>query len=103
MHLEVIETTAILKLHSIGIASRGWCRCKEKSSARVHGILTVPGSDHEPMVPTEVGIPAEHCDATLPFAGPYAKRGMKNPGTFALRVSESVDIDVITVGTTGRR
>jgi hypothetical protein len=34
---------------------------------------------------------------------PYAKWGMKNPGTFFLRVSESVDIDVITVGTTGRR
>lgn len=69
-----------------------------KSSVRVHGIFTVHGSDHELTVPAEVETTPDHWTATLHFTVPYTKWGMKNPSTLFLRVSESVEIDLIAAG-----
>jgi polyisoprenoid-binding protein YceI len=69
-----------------------------KSSVRVHGIFTIHGSDHELTVPADVETFPDHWTATLHFAVPYAKWGMKNPSTMFLRVSESVNIDLTTTG-----
>jgi polyisoprenoid-binding protein YceI len=69
-----------------------------KSSVKVHGIFNIHGADHELTVPAEVEMSPDHWTATLHFAVPYAKWGMKNPSTFFLRVSESVDIDLTTGG-----
>ncbi|HWO28443.1 MAG TPA: YceI family protein [Candidatus Acidoferrum sp.] len=69
-----------------------------KSSVRVHGIFTIHGSDHELTVPAELETFPDHWNATLHFAVPYAKWGMKNPSTMFLRVSESVNIDLTTTG-----
>jgi polyisoprenoid-binding protein YceI len=66
---------------------------------RVDGIH---GSDHELTIPAEVEVFPDHWTATLHFAVPYANWGMKNPSTFFLRVSESVDIDLTTGGTVVR-
>ena len=54
---------------------------------------TCTESDHELTVPAEVEMSSDHWTATLHFAVPYAKWGMKNPSNLFLRVSESVDID----------
>jgi polyisoprenoid-binding protein YceI len=69
-----------------------------KSSVRVHGIFTIHGADHELTVPADVETFSDHWAATLHFAVPYAKWGMKNPSTMFLRVSESVNIDLTTAG-----
>jgi len=73
-----------------------------KSSVKVHGIFNIHGADHELTVPAEVEMSSDRWSATLHFAVPYAKWGMKNPSTFFLRVSESVDIDLTTGGTVTR-
>lgn len=70
-----------------------------KSSVRVHGVFTIHGSDHELTVPAEVETFPGRWAATLHFAIPYTKWGMKNPSTMFLRVSESVNIDLSTAGT----
>jgi polyisoprenoid-binding protein YceI len=103
MHRDVLESNRYPEIAFHPDRFEGVVSLQGKSSIRVHGIITVHGSNHELTVPTEVEISADHCDATLHFAVPYAKWGMKNPSTFFLRVSESVDIDVTTVGTFGRR
>ncbi|MCU1301598.1 MAG: YceI family protein [Candidatus Sulfotelmatobacter sp.] len=69
-----------------------------KSSVRVHGIFSIHGSDHELTVPAEVETFSDHWAATLHFAVPYAKWGMKNPSTMFLRVSDSVTIDLAATG-----
>jgi polyisoprenoid-binding protein YceI len=73
-----------------------------KSSVRVHGIFTVHGSDHELTVPAEVETTPDHWTATLHFTVPYTKWGMKNPSTLFLRVSESVEIDLVGAGVFAR-
>jgi polyisoprenoid-binding protein YceI len=70
-----------------------------KSSVRVHGVFTIHGSDHELTVPAEVETFPGRWAATLHFAIPYTKWGMKNPSTMFLRVSESVNIDLSAAGT----
>lgn len=69
---------------------------------RVHGIFTIHGSDHELTVPAEVEMSSGYLTATLHFAVPYEKWGMKNPSTLFLRVSESGDIDLTATGTMTR-
>src|ERR1700722_12977708 len=69
-----------------------------KSSVRVHGMFSVHGTDHELTVPAEVETTPDHWTATLHFTLPYAKWGMKNPSTLFLRVSESVEIDLVAAG-----
>jgi hypothetical protein len=68
------------------------------STLQVHGIFSIHGSDHELTVPVRVEIFPDHWIADTHFTVPYVKWGIKNPSTFVLRVSESVEIDVHAAG-----
>ncbi len=102
MHREVLESDRYPEIAFRPDRVDGTVALYGKSSVRVHGIFTIHGSDHELTVPAEVEVFPDHWTATLHFAVPYANWGMKNPSTFFLRVSESVDIDLTTVGTVVR-
>ena len=99
MHREVLESERYPQVVFRPDRFEGVVSPQGKSSVRVHGLFTIHGSDHELMVPAEVEVSADHWTATMHFAVPYAKWGMKNPSTLFLRVNESVDIDVTAVGT----
>lgn len=98
MHREVLESDRYPEIAFRPDRVEGTVLLPGKSSVRVHGIFSVHGSDHELIVPTEVEINANHWTATMHFAVPYAKWGMKNPSTLFLRVSESVEIDLTAAG-----
>jgi polyisoprenoid-binding protein YceI len=100
MHREVLESERYKEIVFRPDGFEGVVSLQGKSGIRVHGIFTIHGTDHELTVPAEVEPSADHWTATLHFAVPYAKWGMKNPSTLFLRVSESVNIDVTAVGTT---
>ena len=102
MHREVLESDRYPEIAFRPDRVDGTVALHGKSSVRVHGIFTIHGSDHELTVPAEVEVFPDHWTATLHFAVPYANWGMKNPSTFFLRVSESVDIDLTTGGTVVR-
>jgi polyisoprenoid-binding protein YceI len=65
----------------------------------VKGIFSIHGVEHELVMPVRVEISPDHWVADTQFTIPYVKWGMKNPSTFLLRVSESVEINVHAVGT----
>jgi len=69
-----------------------------KSSVSVHGVFNIHGVDREITVPAQVEMDAEHWTARAHFTVPYANWGMKNPSTLFLRVSDSVEIDLVTSG-----
>ncbi|MGA9511169.1 MAG: YceI family protein [Candidatus Sulfotelmatobacter sp.] len=100
MHKEVLESDRYPDITFRPDRVEGDVVSQGKSSVRVHGIFTIHGSDHELTVPAEVQMAPGYWTATLHFAVPYAKWGMKNPSTMFLRVSESVDIDLTTSGIT---
>jgi polyisoprenoid-binding protein YceI len=69
-----------------------------KSSVTIHGIFNVHGMDREIIVPAQVEMDGDHWNANLHFTVPYAKWGMKNPSTLFLRVSDSVEIELVAAG-----
>ncbi len=102
MHAEVLESDRYPEITFHPDRVDGTVSPQGKSSVKVHGIFNIHGADHELTVPADVEMSSDHWTATLHFAVPYAKWGMKNPSTFFLRVSESVDIDLTTGGTVTR-
>jgi hypothetical protein len=64
----------------------------------VHGIFSIHGSDREITVPAQVERDGDHWTANVHFTVPYAKWGMKNPSTFFLKVSDTVEIDLSAAG-----
>ncbi len=102
MHREVLESDRYPEITFHPDHLEGTVALQGKSSVRVHGIFNIHGSDHELTVPAEIETFPDHWTATLHFAVPYAKWGMKNPSTLFLRVGESVEIDLSTGGTITR-
>lgn len=102
MHREVLESERYPEIIFRPDRVDGMVALQGKSSVRVHGVFTIHGSDHELTVPTDIEVLPDRWTATLHFAVPYANWGMKNPSTFFLRVSESVDVDLTAAGTVSR-
>lgn len=63
------------------------------SSAQVHGIFNLHGSDHELTIPVEVKLERDHWAASAHFTVPYEKWGLKNPSTVFLHVADSVEVE----------
>ncbi|MHB8216350.1 MAG: YceI family protein [Candidatus Sulfotelmatobacter sp.] len=98
MHREILESDRYPEIAFHPDHVEGTVLLPGKSSVRVHGIFSIHGSDHELTVPAEVETTPDRWAATLHFAVPYTKWGMKNPSTMFLRVNESVDIDLSAAG-----
>jgi polyisoprenoid-binding protein YceI len=98
MHKEVLESERYPEIIFRPDHIDGNVSLQGKSSVQVHGLFFIHGSQHELIVPAEVGVSSNRWTATLHFAVPYAKWGMKNPSTLFLRVGESVDIDLTAAG-----
>jgi polyisoprenoid-binding protein YceI len=102
MHKEVLESDRYPEIKFRPDHIEGPVSLQGKSSVQVHGIFSIHGADHELTVPAQVEVSSDHWNATLHFAVPYAKWGMKNPSTLFLKVGESVDIDLTATGTLAR-
>ena len=102
MHKEVLESEQYPEIAFRPDRVDGTIIPQGKSTVRVHGVFNIHGADHELTVPAEVQMFPDHWSATLHFAVPYAKWGMKNPSTLFLRVSESVEIDLVGAGVFAR-
>jgi len=98
MHREVLESDRYPEITFRPDRIDGDVTSQTKSVVHVHGIFTIHGADHELTVPAEVQMAPGYWTATLHFAVPYARWGMKNPSTMFLRVNESVDIDLTASG-----
>jgi polyisoprenoid-binding protein YceI len=102
MHREVLESDRYPEITFHPDRVDGTVLQQGKSSVQVHGTFNIHGSDHELTVPAEIEMSPDHWTATLHFAVPYAKWGMKNPSNLFLKVGESVDIDLTTAGSVTR-
>jgi polyisoprenoid-binding protein YceI len=98
MHKEVLESERYPEITFRADRVEGPVAAEGKSSVKVHGIFSLHGSDHEITVPVEVSLVGSRWTASAHFTIPYAKWGMKNPSTFFLHVSDSVEIEVMAAG-----
>lgn len=99
MHKEILESDHYPDISFRPDRVEGTVAPGTTSTVQVHGIFSVHGTDHELTMPVRVTIFPDHWTADTNFTIPYVKWGIKNPSTFVLRVSESVEIDVHATGT----
>jgi polyisoprenoid-binding protein YceI len=98
MHKEVLESERYPEISFHPDRVEGSVTSQGKSSVKIHGIFRIHGVDREIDVPAEVEMAPGNWAATVHFAVPYAKWGMKNPSTLFLRVEDSVQIDLVAGG-----
>jgi len=102
MHKEVLESARYPEVSFRPDRIDGNIAGSGRSSVMVHGTFSIHGTDREIQVPAQVEITADHWTATVHFTIPYEKWGMKNPSTLFLRVSDSVEIDLMAAGTVAK-
>lgn len=98
MHKEVLESERYPEISFRPDRIEGSVAQQGKSSVRVQGIFSIHGVDRQITVPADLDVAADHWSAQVRFTVPYVKWGMKNPSTLFLRVSESVEIDLLVDG-----
>jgi polyisoprenoid-binding protein YceI len=103
MHKEVLESERYPEIAFRPVQIEGPVPGSGKASVSVHGTFSIHGVDREITVPAQVDMDADHWTATVHFKVPYQKWGMKNPSTLFLKVSDSVDIDLVATGTVSSR
>ena len=98
MHKDVLESARYSGLTFRPDRVDGKVAVSGKSAVQVHGTFGIHGAEHEVTVPAEVELAPDHWDLTVHFVVPYVKWGLKDPSTFILRVSKTVDIDLHASG-----
>lgn len=98
MHQEILESARYPEIAFRPDRAEGAVTQSGTSTVQVHGIFSIHGADHEITLPVRVEIFPDHWIADTHFTVPYVKWGIKNPSTFLLRVSESVEIDIHATG-----
>ncbi len=98
MHREILESARYPEIAFRPDRVEGKVSSIGTSNVQVHGTFSIHGADHELTLPVRVQTFADHWIADTHFTVPYVKWGVKNPSTFLLRVSESVEIDVHATG-----
>ena len=102
MHKEILESARYPEIAFRPDRIDGAVASSGKSSVTIHGMFNIHGADREITVPAQVEANGEQWTATVHFTVPYQKWGMKNPSTLFLRVSDTVEIDLVAAGTVVR-
>lgn len=103
MHKDILESPKYSDIVFTPQHLKGTVANEGKSSVEVEGILAMHGKSKPVTMPLEVQLQDGAGSADGSFSMKYQEWGMKNPSTFILRVNDTVQIHVHTVGkiTTG--
>lgn len=99
MHKEIIESGKYPEIIFTPKEIHGNTDLSGPSQVNVAGTLNLHGQDHEITltVSTTPGTGGEF-QADTHFSVPYIKWGLKNPSTFLLHASDTVELDIHTAG-----
>jgi polyisoprenoid-binding protein YceI len=98
MHKDVLESESYPEISFRPDNVEGTVANAGKSMVRVHGMFRIHGIDREITVPAQIEMSTNQWATTVHFTIPYARWGMRNPSTLFLRVSDSVEIDLVASG-----
>jgi len=94
MHKDVLESARYPEITFRPDRVEGRLAPQGISGARIRGVLSIHGADHDITAPAQVDAADGQYKVSAHFDVPYTKWGMKNPSTLFLRVSDRVDIAV---------
>jgi polyisoprenoid-binding protein YceI len=99
MHKEILESEKYPEIVFVPSHVQGSVPAQGNAKIEVAGVLRLYGQDHPTTLVMSVERAGEReLSATTQFAIPYVKWGLKNPSTFILRVSDTVEIDIQATG-----
>lgn len=98
MHREILESKKYPEITFAPLEVRGDLAPEGDFRVQVRGIFTLHGQDHEIVVPAAVHFQGSDFALDVNFPVPYIKWGLKNPSTFILRASDTVQVSVHAVG-----
>jgi polyisoprenoid-binding protein YceI len=98
MHREILESAKYPEITFRPDQVEGKVAGLGTSTVQVRGIFSIHGAGHEIVIPVKVQVLPDHWIADTHFTVPYVQWGIKNPSSFLLRVSESVEVDVHATG-----
>jgi polyisoprenoid-binding protein YceI len=98
MHREIIESQKYPEITFAPVEIEGPVEMHGASQARVKGMFRLHGQDHEITIPVDVRIAGSDLTLDADFSIPYIAWGLKNPSTFILRASDTVQLNVHAMG-----
>jgi polyisoprenoid-binding protein YceI len=99
MHQEILESQKYPDIIFTPKKVEGSLNPQAASQVELSGSFRIHGEDHVVTISLTVDPPAgNQLHATAHFSVPYIKWGLKNPSTFILRASDTVDVSIEAVG-----
>lgn len=95
MHREILESDKYPEIIFVPSHVSGAVPAEGTGTVEVAGVMKLHGQDHPVTLSANVtrSAPGE-LQGAVHFAIPYVKWGLRNPSTFILRVSDTVDVDI---------
>jgi polyisoprenoid-binding protein YceI len=103
MHKEVLESARYTEVIFRPDRVEGTVQPEGTSTAQLHGVCVLHGSDHELTVPVQAELKSDQWKGTAHFSIPYNDWGLKNPSNFLLKVDHAVTIEVQMSGSLQRQ
>jgi len=99
MHNEILESEKYPEIVFVPSHVQGAVPAQGNAKVEVAGVLRLHGQEH----PTTLVISVERAgerelSTTTQFGIPYVKWGLKNPSTFLLHVSDTVEVEIQATG-----
>jgi polyisoprenoid-binding protein YceI len=98
MHREILESQKYPEITFAPLEVEGGIQMQGDSQVQVKGTFRLHGRDHEMIIPVDVRISGSDLTFDANFSVPYISWGLKNPSTFFLRASDTVQLSVHATG-----
>ena len=98
MHKDVLESAEYPEISFAPQQVQGQVPAQGDFKVRVLGTFTMHGSSHPLALVIEAHLAGSQLTADTNFTIPYVNWGLKNPSTLFLRVNDTVDIAIHSVG-----
>lgn len=94
MHREILETAKYPDLIFRPTQIEGQVARSGNSDVKLQGVFSIHGGDHLLTVPVHADLNGDHWKGSTKFEVPYIKWGIKNPGTWLLKVKPTVEVEL---------
>lgn len=98
MHKEILESQKYPEITFAPLEVEGDVQGQGESQVQVRGTFRLHGQDHEIVIPVTVQIAGAELTLNTDFSVPYLSWGLKNPSTFILRASDTVQLNIHGTG-----
>lgn len=98
MHKEILESQKYREITFAPLEVEGDVPPQGNSQVQVKGTFQIHGQDHEIVIPVAIHSAGAELTLDADFSVPYLSWGLKNPSTFILRASDTVQLSIHASG-----